>query len=487
MLLVGTNIDQAKLLSEKYKEKFNYIVFNNTNSSNDNYIVHFIELIKESVLKFDITFVQFNDIIIKILNTLNINYSVICNEEEELQFINENVTKYIIKDNSFEKTLKPYFNWVEVKEESLSIPENKNKLTFEQLLNEDVSITEADVRSLKETQNKLKVGMLLQAKNSLNRILKLTKVLDKLYDELVDRIDMDLNTTDTASLMYTADYISKALQDTNKLIVDLISNDKIQNFFIIDNSQTLNIGDEKVKIAIVGKYVRLEDSYISVIESIRHAGFANNVNVEIELINSETVNKDNVAEKLKGVQGVVVPGGFGNRGIEGKIETIRYVRENKIPFLGICLGMQMAVVEFARNVLGYNDANSAEFDDKAEHPVIHIMEDQKYIDKMGGTMRLGAYPCSIKKDTLAYNIYGEENISERHRHRFEYNNKYKEELEAKGLICSGVSPDGLLVEIVEIKEHPYFIAGQFHPELKSRPNRPAPLFVGLVKAAKEIR
>ena len=248
-----------------------------------------------------------------------------------------------------------------------------------------------------------------------------------------------------------------------------------------------NIGDETVTIAIVGKYVRLEDSYISVMESLRHAGFANKVNVNIKLINSETITKDNVKEKLQGIQGVVVPGGFGNRGVEGKIETIRYVRENNIPFLGICLGMQMAVVEFARNVLGYKDANSSEFDENTQNPVIHIMEDQKYIEKMGGTMRLGAYPCTIKKDKLAYKEYGEEVISERHRHRFEYNNKYKEELENAGLICSGTSPDGLLVEIVELKNHPYFIAGQFHPELKSRPNRPAPLFVGLVEKAKEMK
>ena len=247
------------------------------------------------------------------------------------------------------------------------------------------------------------------------------------------------------------------------------------------------IGKDTVKIAIVGKYVRLEDSYISVMESLRHAGFANKVNVDIKLINSETINKENVAEKLKGIQGVIVPGGFGKRGVEGKVETIRYVRENKIPFLGICLGMQMAVVEFARNVLGLADSNSAEFSKTTQNPVIHIMEDQKYIEKMGGTMRLGSYPCTIKKDTLAYKIYGEETIDERHRHRFEYNNSYKEEMEKAGLICSGTSPDGMLVEIVEIKEHPYFIAGQFHPELKSRPNKPAPLFVGLVKAAKEMK
>lgn len=248
-----------------------------------------------------------------------------------------------------------------------------------------------------------------------------------------------------------------------------------------------NIGDRKVKIAIVGKYIQLEDSYISVIESLRHAGFTNKVKVQVELIDSETITPDTVKDKLEGIQGIVVPGGFGNRGIEGKIETIKYARENKIPFLGICLGMQMAVVEFARNVLGLKDANSAEFSTTTQNPVIHIMEDQKEVDKKGGTMRLGAYPCIIKEGTLAKEIYGEEKISERHRHRFEYNNDYKEKLEEAGLLCSGTSPDGKLVEIVEVKEHPYFIAGQFHPELKSRPNKPSPLFIGLVKAAKDTK
>ena len=242
----------------------------------------------------------------------------------------------------------------------------------------------------------------------------------------------------------------------------------------------------KVKIAIVGKYIKLEDSYISVIESIKHAGFANNVETEIELIDCETITKDTVKEKLIGLNGIIVPGGFGNRGIEGKIITIQYARENKIPFLGICLGMQMTVVEYARNVLGLKDANSAEFDEKSKNQVIHIMEEQKGIDKKGGTMRLGAYPCIIKEGTLAQKVYGKTEISERHRHRFEYNNDYREMLENAGLICSGTSPDGKLVEIVELsqKEHPYFIAGQFHPELKSRPNKPAPLFVELVKEAK---
>ena len=246
------------------------------------------------------------------------------------------------------------------------------------------------------------------------------------------------------------------------------------------------IGDESVNIAIVGKYIKLEDSYLSVIESIHHAGFANKVNVNIKLIDSETINSENASKKLADLDGIIVPGGFGNRGIEGKIETIKYARENNIPFLGICLGMQMAVVEFARNVLGLKDANSAEFSETTQNPVIHIMEDQKEIDKKGGTMRLGAYPCILKDGTLAKELYGTEKISERHRHRYEYNNEYKEKFENAGLICSGTSPDGKLVEIVEYRKHPYFIAGQFHPEFKSRPNRPAPLFVGLVRAAKAV-
>ena len=243
--------------------------------------------------------------------------------------------------------------------------------------------------------------------------------------------------------------------------------------------------NNKVKIAIVGKYIKLEDSYISVIESIKHAGFANDVETEIKLIDAEKITKDTADEMLKEFQGIVVPGGFGNRGIEGKIETIKYARENKIPFLGICLGMQMAVVEYARDVLGLKDANSQEFDEKSKNQVIHIMENQKSVNKKGGTMRLGSYPCVIKEGTLAEKVYGTTEIAERHRHRFEYNNDYKERLENAGLICSGTSPDGELVEIVELsqKEHPFFIAGQFHPELKSRPNRPAPLFVELVRVS----
>lgn len=245
------------------------------------------------------------------------------------------------------------------------------------------------------------------------------------------------------------------------------------------------VKDGEVTIGIVGKYVKLEDSYLSVTESLHHAGFANNVKVHVKYIDCETVTRENAKSILGELDGIIVPGGFGNRGIEGKINTIEYARTNNVPFLGICLGMQMAVVEFARNVLGLKDANSEEFDENSKNQVIHIMEEQKKINKKGGTMRLGKYPCIIKKETLAYEMYKKEEISERHRHRYEYNNSYKEELEKAGLICSGTSPDGTLVEIVEIKEHPYFIAGQFHPEFKSRPDRPSPLFVGLVKAAKE--
>ena len=253
--------------------------------------------------------------------------------------------------------------------------------------------------------------------------------------------------------------------------------EKIRN---IDENEVVNIG-------LVGKYIKLEDSYLSVIESLHHAGFANHVKVKIKLIDSEKITRENVEEQLEGLNGIVIPGGFGDRGIQGMIETIKYIREKKIPFLGICLGMQMAVVEFARDVLGIEDADSEEFNKETKNQVIHIMEEQKKINKKGGTMRLGAYPCIIKGNTLAQKLYGENEISERHRHRFEYNNDYRERLEKAGLKVSGTSPDGLLVEMVEIENHPYFIAGQFHPELKSRPNRPAPLFIGLVKNAKELK
>ena len=246
-----------------------------------------------------------------------------------------------------------------------------------------------------------------------------------------------------------------------------------------------NISDEKVKIAIVGKYVSLEDSYLSVVESLKHGGFANNVNVDIDFVDSELILDDKTAkEKLSQYDGILVPGGFGDRGIEGKLEAIKYARENDVPFLGICLGMQMAVVEFARDVLKIEDASSAEFKKETKNPVIHIMETQKDVEKKGGTMRLGAYPCKIKEGTLAEKVYGRTEISERHRHRFEFNNEYRAKVEEAGMKISGTSPDDMLVEMVEIPANKFFIAGQFHPELKSRPNKPAPLFKAFVEAAK---
>ncbi len=241
-----------------------------------------------------------------------------------------------------------------------------------------------------------------------------------------------------------------------------------------------------VKIALVGKYVELPDAYKSILESFVHAGAANECKVDLHLIQSENVNAENVAEILGDMKGVLVAPGFGDRGIEGKIEAAHYAREHNIPFFGICLGMQCAVIEFARNVLGYKDAHSTEINPKTEHKVVDLMESQKNITGMGGTMRLGAYPCMIKEGTLAYKIYGDTMIQERHRHRYEFNNDYLKEFEDHGMIASGVNPDNELVEIVEVPKHRFFIASQFHPELQSSVLRPHKLFVAFVKAASEM-
>ncbi len=238
-----------------------------------------------------------------------------------------------------------------------------------------------------------------------------------------------------------------------------------------------------VTISLVGKYVELHDAYLSVAEALRHGGIANTVNVNIRWINSETVNEDNYTEVLSGSDGILVPGGFGVRGINGKILACKYARENKVPFLGICLGMQMAVVEFARNVAHLSDANSTEFDPDTKNPVIHIMEDQKYIENMGGTLRLGKYPCAITPGSAIEKVYSEPLIYERHRHRYEFNNDFRDVLTEAGLVIGGLSPDGLLVETVEVPDHPFYIGVQFHPEFKSRPNRAHPLFKSLIEAA----
>lgn len=240
-----------------------------------------------------------------------------------------------------------------------------------------------------------------------------------------------------------------------------------------------------VKIALVGKYTQLHDAYLSVVESLNHAGTANSAVVDIRWVDSETLTEKTVKEQLSGCSGILVPGGFGDRGIEGMIAAVRYARENSIPFFGICLGMQMAVVEFARHVLGKEDANSAEFSKTTSYPVIALMSDQVNVTEKGGTMRLGKYPCVLIEGTRSHELYGAPEIYERHRHRFEFNNDCRAEIEAEGLVLAGLSPSGKLVEIVELPDHPWFVGVQFHPEFKSRPNRPHPLFYGFVKAAVE--
>jgi len=242
---------------------------------------------------------------------------------------------------------------------------------------------------------------------------------------------------------------------------------------------------DQTVIAIVGKYVKLHDAYLSIIESLNHAGFDVGVNVKIKWVDSEEVTETTAHDIFSDVDGMIIPGGFGYRGIEGKITACRYARENNIPYLGICLGMQVAVIEFARNVCGLENANSSEFDENSPHRVIDLMEEQIGISNKGGTMRLGAYPCKIRENTLLQKLYGQEQISERHRHRFEVNNAYREILQKHGLTICGTSPDNSLVEAVELPNHPFFVGVQYHPEFKSRPNKPHPLFVGLVRASVE--
>lgn len=239
----------------------------------------------------------------------------------------------------------------------------------------------------------------------------------------------------------------------------------------------------KTTIALVGKYVSLQDAYLSVAEALRHAGFESDTEIDIRWIDAEEVTNENVAEFLKDAHGILVPGGFGDRGIEGKIVTLKYAREKKIPLLGICLGMQLACVEGARHLLGLEGANSSELNPATKYPVIDLLPEQKEIDELGGTMRLGLYPCKLKPGTLAQKAYGNGLVYERHRHRYEFNNEYREKMEGAGYVFSGTSPDGRLVEIVEYKDHPWFVTTQFHPEFISRPNRPQPLFRDFVAAS----
>ncbi len=245
----------------------------------------------------------------------------------------------------------------------------------------------------------------------------------------------------------------------------------------------------RVRIALIGKYMQLSDAYRSLYEALQHGGLANYLHVEMDKIDSETITEENVGEILKDAQGILVPGGFGERGVSGKLAAIRYARENKIPYFGICLGMQTAVIEFARNVAGLKMANSTEFDSDTEHPVISLMEEQVSITDKGGTMRLGAYPCVLKPGSLIEEAYQKSEIYERHRHRYEFTNRYRNQLEASGLVISGTSPDGELVETIELPRHthPWFVAVQYHPEFKSKPLDPHPLFIKFIEKSAQVR
>ena len=250
---------------------------------------------------------------------------------------------------------------------------------------------------------------------------------------------------------------------------------------------SLRTPTDEVTVALVGKYTQLHDAYISVVEALKHGGISNRCVVNIKWVDSETVTPDNVADILGSVNGILVPGGFGDRGIEGMIHSIQYAREHNIPYLGLCLGMQLSIVEFARNVIGYNDAHSIELNPSTTHPVIALMPDQNGVEDIGGTLRLGSYPCILNETSKAYELYGEKTINERHRHRYEVNNDYRSVLTEYGMKLSGLSPDSRIVEMCELPEHPFFLATQAHPELKSRPNRPHPLFRGFVNAALESK
>lgn len=304
---------------------------------------------------------------------------------------------------------------------------------------------------------------------------KISRMCTIRKDHVIDAHDLD-NIYKVPELLHS--------QNMDQIICDHFGFDTNINLEAWTNSiKKYDNLNKEITIAIAGKYIELEDAYISVKEAVCHAGLDFGAKTNIKWINTESVNENNVEDELKGVDGVIVPGGFGNRGIEGKIAVIKHIRENNIPFLGICLGMQLATIEFARNVAGLKEADSTEFNPNAKDPIIDYLPDQYEGIDMGGTMRLGLYDCSLIEGTLASKAYEEEEIKERHRHRYEFNNKYKKQLEEEGLIFSGINKKADLVEIIELPNHKHFIAGQFHPEFKSRPTKAHPLFVSLVKAS----
>ncbi|QPC47742.1 CTP synthase [Mangrovibacillus cuniculi] len=309
-------------------------------------------------------------------------------------------------------------------------------------------------------------------------------------DKIALFCDIDKHAVIEARDAETLYSVPLALQEQNldQIVVDYLG----LNAGEADMTEWMNLVEKvtnlkkKTRIALVGKYVELQDAYISVVEAMKHAGYAYDADIEIDWINAEHVTKENVADLLQEADGVLVPGGFGDRGVEGKIEATRFARENKIPFLGICLGMQLASIEYARNVLGLEGAHSAEIAPEAPYAIIDLLPEQKDVEDMGGTLRLGLYPCKLTPGTKAFDAYSEEVVYERHRHRYEFNNEFRQQMEEAGFTFSGTSPDGRLVEIIELVDHPWFVASQFHPEFTSRPTRPQPLFRDFIKATLDV-
>jgi len=318
---------------------------------------------------------------------------------------------------------------------------------------------------------------------------------EQLSPELKDKISLFCDTTREAviGLVDTSTIYEVPLSLAEEGLDEIVARYLDLPFGVSDLSEWHKVVDvmrfpsRVVRIAIVGKYTELSDAYLSIVEALRHGGVANNVGVDIRWINSEQIEEEkDVDHYFRNVQGVVVPGGFGIRGVEGKIKAIKFARENKVPYLGLCLGMQCAVIEFARSVCGLKKANSTEFSEKTPYPVIDLMLGQRGVTDKGGTMRLGSYPCKISKGTLLYGAYQKDLVHERHRHRYELNNKYRKQLEEAGMVMSGIYQEAGLVEVVEVKDHPWFVATQYHPEFKSRPTRPHPLFADFIAAANTL-
>jgi CTP synthase len=350
------------------------------------------------------------------------------------------------------------------------------------------TITVAGEAKTKPTQHSVKELLAL----GIQPDILICRIASPMSKEMKSKISLYCNVAD-ANVISASD-ITSSIYEIPKMYKDEKLDEVVLRLFKLEVGKSnfaewekmvkkILTSTKKVQIAVVGKYISLQDAYRSIYESLSHGGIANEVIVEFIKINPEEVDKQNVKEFLKNAHGVLVPGGFGERGIEGKIAAIQYARTKQIPFFGICLGMQCAVIEFGRNVLNLKNANSTEFNPSTEHPVISLIEEQAEIEQMGGTMRLGAYPCIVKKNSLAYTEYKSEKIHERHRHRFEFTLRYKEQYQKAGMDFSGFSPDEKLMEIVELKDHPWFIGVQYHPEFQSKPVSPHPLFAGFIKAA----